>query len=52
MTRLMLVMICWLALAAPAWAGYDAGLAAYQRGDYETAVREFQPLARQGHATA
>ena len=34
-----LILMCWLALAAPAWAGFDEGLAAYQRGDYETAVR-------------
>ena len=50
MIRLMLVVICWLALVAPAWAGYDEGVAAFERGDYETAVREFQPLARQGGA--
>ena len=26
-------------LTAPAWAGFDEGVAAYQRGDYATAIR-------------
>ena len=38
--------------AGSAWADYDDGFAAYQRGDYETAYREFLPLAEQGHAQA
>ncbi len=41
-----------LGLTAPAWAGLDEGEAAYDRGDYETALREFRPLAEQGHAMA
>ncbi len=39
-------------LAAPAWAGFDEGVAAYNRGDYATALREFRPLAEQGDAVA
>ena len=39
-----------LGLTAPAWAGFDEGLAAYQRGDYATALREWRPLAEQGDA--
>ncbi|MFQ5773238.1 MAG: tetratricopeptide repeat protein [Kiloniellaceae bacterium] len=40
-------------LAAPAWAqGYDAGMAAYEAGDYERAARIWEPLARGGDATA
>jgi len=39
-----------LGLTAPAWAGWDEGVAAYQRGDYATALRELRPLAEQGHA--
>src|SRR5207237_9495276 len=35
-------------LAAPAWADYRAGMDAYGRGDYATALREWQPLAQQG----
>jgi uncharacterized protein len=41
-----------LLLAAPAWADFADGLAAYDRGDYETAFEEFLPLAEQGDALA
>ena len=41
-----------LGLTAPAWAGLDEGVAAYDRRDYETALREFRPLAEQGNAKA
>ena len=41
-----------LGLTAPAWAGWDEGVAAYKRGDYATALREFRPLAEQGDAHA
>ncbi len=41
-----------LGLTAPARAGFDEGEAAYQRGDYATALREWRPLAEQGNARA
>ncbi len=41
-----------LGLTAPAGAGFDEGWAAYQRGDYATALREWRPLAEQGNAKA
>ncbi len=41
-----------LGLTAPAWAGFDKGVAAYKRGDYVTALREWRPLAKQGNANA
>ncbi len=41
-----------LGLTAPAWAGWDEGLAAYDRGDYAAALREWRPLAKQGVADA
>ena len=41
-----------LGLTAPAWAGWDEAVAAYQRGDYATVVRELRPLAEQGDAKA
>ncbi len=41
-----------LGLTAPAWAGWDEAMAAYQRGDYATALREIRPLAEQGGANA
>ena len=39
-----------LGLTAPAWAGFDEGLAAYRRGDYAAALREWRPLAERGNA--
>ncbi len=41
-----------LGLTAPAWAGVDEGVAAYNRGDYATALREWRPLAKQRNAKA
>ncbi len=41
-----------LGLTAPAWAGLSEGKAAYKRGDYATALREWRPLAKQGSAKA
>ena len=47
-----------LALALPflspgfATAGFDEGVAAYERGDYQTAFREFMPLAVAGDPSA
>ncbi len=48
----ILVALLLLTLAAPAWAGWDEGVAAYERGDYATAFREMKPLAEQGNASA
>ena len=38
MKRIALAVALLVSLAAPAWAGFDEGFAAYERGDYETAV--------------
>ena len=38
--------------AAPTWADYEAGVQAFSRADYATALREWRPLAEQGHAGA
>ena len=46
------VVVALLFSAGSAWADFDDGLAAAERGDYETAYREFLPLAEQGHAQA
>ncbi len=35
-----------------AWAGWDEAVAAYKRADYATALREWRPLAEQGHDIA
>ncbi len=46
------VALCLMAVAfatAPAFSdGLDRGAVAYLKGDYKTALREFQPLAEQG----
>ena len=52
MKTLVLAALFVLALAVPAWAGFDEGVAAYKRGDYETAFREFRTLGEVGHASA
>jgi TPR repeat protein len=36
----------------PAWADFQDGWNAYERGDYATALQEWQPLADQGDASA
>ncbi len=37
-------------VAAPAWADFKAGQEAYYRRDYDTALKEWRPLAEQGEA--
>ena len=40
-------------LAVPAaWAGFDEGVAAFERGDYAMTLREFRTLADRGYAGA
>lgn len=46
------IMLSILCLAVPAWADFKAGEKAYHRGDYATALREWQPLAKQGQAVS
>src|SRR5262245_32152890 len=41
-----------LVAAGPAFAGFEEGAAAYQRGDYAAAFAEWQPLAEAGDAVA
>ena len=52
MRRIIAAVALSFMLASPVWAGFDEGLAAYNRGDYATALREFRPLAEQGNAIA
>lgn len=46
---LVLSFVC---LAVPAWADFQAGMDANNRGDYAAALREWRPLAEQGDALA
>ena len=52
MKRVISALVVLIGLVAPAWAGFDEGVAAYERGDYATAFREMKPLAEQGDAVA
>lgn len=49
MKRLLLATVLMVAFAGPVRAGFDEGMAAYERGDYETALKEWQPLIERGH---
>lgn len=39
-------------ISAPAWAGFQEGAAAYNKGDFQTAMSEWLPLAQAGDAQA
>ncbi len=52
MKRLVLTFAILIGLAAPAWAGFDEGVAAFKRHDYATALRELRPLAEQDDVVA
>lgn len=47
-----LVLLSIACLVVPVWADYQAGMDAYNRRDYATALHEWQPLAEQGDARA
>ena len=46
---LVLSLVC---LVVPAWADYQAGMDARNRGDFAKALREWRPFAEQGDARA
>lgn len=52
MQRIALAVVLLVSLAAPAWAGFNEGLEAHERGDYATALKEWRPLAEKGLAKA
>ncbi len=52
MKRIISAVVLLVVLIEPAWAGFDEGMAAYNRGDYATALREWRALAEQGDANA
>ncbi len=52
MKRIISATVILMGLAAPVWAGFDEGAAAYKRGDYSAALGEWRPLAEQGRAAA
>ena len=50
--RFALLLAASLISAMPALAGYDDGQAAFERGDFTAARREWEPLAKAGDARA
>src|SRR5205823_7311089 len=46
------LMLSIIGLAASTWADFEAGMGAYSRTDYTTALHEWRPLAEKGHAGA
>jgi S1-C subfamily serine protease len=52
MRELCLAVALVLGLVALAWADFEEGFDAANRGDYATALKEWRPLAEQGHAGA
>ncbi len=46
----LLLAVVVVLVAAPAWADFKAGKEAYYRSDYDTALKEWWPLAEQGEA--
>jgi len=52
MRRIVSALMLLVLSSIPALADYDAGLMAFNRGDFELALDEWRPLAEQGHARA
>jgi len=50
--RALFVAVLTLGLTTSAWADFDEDWAAYERGDYATALEEWLPLAEGGNAIA
>ena len=50
--KFLLFLALLLGFVATAYAGFDEGMAAYDRGDYAKAYQEFKALADQGDAEA
>ena len=48
----MMVLLVLLEVQGLAWGGFDEGLEASHHGDYETALKEWKPLAEQGDVEA
>lgn len=52
MRRIIIAGIFLIGLSGPSWADFRDGLNALDKGDFATALREWKPLAEQGHAGA
>lgn len=52
MPRFSFALVVLVALTSPAWGGFQEGLAAFYRLDYQTALKEFERLAAEGDTDA
>ena len=52
LAALIITVITTLPLSTAAHADFQAGMEAYEKGDYETALKEWEPLAKAGDAEA
>ncbi len=52
MRRVLTIAALCLLIALPVRADFDEGLDGYEQGDYEAALKEWQPLAEEGDADA
>ena len=52
LVRAIVLVLSFVCLAVLAWADFQAGKDAYDRGDYATALNEWRPLAEQGDPRA
>lgn len=52
MVRNLIAALLFLGLATVVWADFEKGFAAYKRGDYATALKEFRKSAERGNASA
>ena len=50
--RIIAIAVLMFGLAGPAWADFDEGGAAYKRGDYATALREWNALAEKENTSS
>ncbi len=52
MRRVLLTIVLAFGFVSPVWADVQAGIDAYKRGDYATALKEWQPLPEAGSTNA
>jgi hypothetical protein len=48
----IVLVLSFVCLPTPAWADFETGMDAYERGNYATAMSEWRPLAENGDAQA
>ena len=51
-SALSVLILCGVMVSMPVRAGLNEGVAAYERGDFAAALKQFRPLAAKGNAGA